>query len=820
MSRHLPRNQSAHWRGLHCRRVNADRRTKAAGLLQTLRKRKHVMWLMAVSLLAVACTSQSVETETTIAPTTSSEPAVAVPAVDLVAFSDHLYGVEGSAPEGWTEIDYGILLRGGSSSDPTLLVQQAVAGATAAEVMSVLTVNLELSGPPPAGETIETNHLNWTQYSFETQSAQFGGQLMLGEAAVAESDFGAFLVGLIAAPEEVEGLTQAVFRPAVDAFTPPPPPAGVDLSAPYMDASLATEERVEDLLSRMTLKDKIGQMTQVEKDSIFAADIAHLGIGSILSGGGGSPAENTPAAWAVMVDGFQEHALAGPLGIPLIYGIDAVHGHNNVKGATVFPHNIGLGAANDPELMQRIGEVTAREVAATGIDWDFAPTIAVTQDIRWGRTYESYSEDPDLVSALAVAYMAGLQGDDLSDRATVLATPKHFVGDGGTTWGSATTAGQLIDQGVTEVDEETLRAIHLPPYVAAVDHDAQSVMVSYSSWNDTRMHAESYLITDVLKGELAFGGFVVSDWGAVDQISDDYYEAVVTAINAGIDMNMVPYQYRRFISVLWQAVDNGDVPIERIDDAVRRILRVKFELGLFETPFSDPDLLASVGSEEHRAVAREAVAKSAVLLKNDDDLLPIAMDGGVIFVGGQAADDIGIQSGGWTIEWQGKEGSITPGTTILEGIEAAVPEDVAVYYDKFGNLARVDVPDLEPDFCIAVVGERPYAEYEGDSADLALASRDLPVLDNMAASCDRVAVVMISGRPLIIADRIDGWDALVAAWLPGTEGHGVADVLFGNEPFSGRLPFTWPESIEQLPLVDGGFGGEPLFLFGFGLETG
>lgn len=788
-------------------------------------QRYHLL-IAVFAILAAGCTTQSsdIESTTTISTTTTGvttapDDAVAVATVELEPFSDYLYGVEGVAPAGWSPIEYGVLLRGESATDATLLVQQAAPAATAAEVMGALVAQLELGGPPPAGGSIETDHLTWTQYSFETAATQFGGQPMRGEAALAESEFGAFVVGLIAPPEEIDALVGSVFQPAVAAFVPPAVPAGADVSAPYLDASLPADERVEDLLGRMTLRDKIGQMTQVEKGSILAEDIAYLGIGSILSGGGGSPTENTPQGWAAMVDGYQGYALDGPLGIPLIYGVDAVHGHNNVKGATVFPHNVGLGAANDPELMTRIGEITAAEVAATGIDWNFAPTVAVTQDIRWGRTYESFGEDPDLVTPLAVAYMEGLQGDDLSDGMTVLATPKHFVGDGGTTWGSATGAGR-IDQGVTEVDEATLRAVHLPPYVAAVDRGAESVMISYSSWNDTKMHAESYLITDVLKSELGFGGFVISDWGAIDQISDDYYEAVVTSINAGVDMNMVPYQYRRFISVLWQAVDNGDVSTERIDDAVRRILRVKFELGLFEEPYADPGLLASVGSDEHRAVAREAVAKSAVLLKNEGGLLPIGDEVTTIFVGGQAADDIGIQSGGWTIEWQGKEGAITPGTTILQGIEASVPEGVTVYYDKFGNLDRVDAGDqpIEPDLCVAVVGERPYAEFEGDSADLAMASRDLPVLDNLAAACDAVVVVLISGRPLMVTDMIDGWDAVVAAWLPGTEGQGVADVLFGIEPFSGKLPFTWPRSIDQVPLEALiGSGEDPLFPFGHGL---
>ena len=791
--------------------------------------RAHVLLAAAIAVAFFGCTSESEPAETTAASTTTApastttsitaDTAVTGPSVDLVAFNDQLYGVEGVAPAGWSLEEYGVVLRGDSATDATLLVQQVAPAATAAELMSGLVASLELAGPPPAGDTIETDHLTWTQYSFETAAAQLGGQLMRGEAALAESEFGAFVVGLIASPEEIDALAESVHQPAVEAFTPPTVPTGADMSAPYMDASLSIDERVEDLLGRMTLADKIGQMTQVEKDSILPEDIAYLGIGSLLSGGGGSPAENTPEAWATMVDGFQEYALNGPLGVPLVYGVDAVHGHNNVKGATVFPHNIGLGAANDIELMRRIGEATAAEVAATGIDWNFAPTVAVPQDIRWGRTYEGYGERPDLVTPLAIAYLEGLQGSDLADGTSVLATPKHFIGDGGTTWGSSTTPGS-IDQGVTEVDEETLRAVHLPPYVEAINDGAASIMASFSSWNDTKVHADQYLLTDVLKSELGFGGFVVSDWGAIDQISDDYYEAVVTAINAGIDMNMVPYQYHRFIFLLRQAVENRDVSIERIDDAVRRILRVKFELGLFESPYSDPSLLASVGATEHRALAREAVAKSAVLLKNDNGTLPISSNVGSIFVGGQAGDDIGIQSGGWTIEWQGKQGAITPGTTILEGIEAAVPDGVTVYYDKFGNFDRVDAPGVEPELCIAVVGERPYAEYEGDSADLSLASRDFPVLENLAAACDDIVVVLISGRPLMIADMIDGWDALVAAWLPGTEGQGVADVLFGIEPFTGSLPYTWPKSIEQVPLgALSASGEEPLFPFGFGLES-
>lgn len=602
--------------------------------------------------------------------------------------------------------------------------------------------------------------------------------------------------------------------------TPAPTRPAIPADAPYKNPDLPTAERVEDLLARMSLLDKIAQMTLVEKNSIRLEDITTLGIGGLLSGGGGYPDPNTPENWAAMVDGFQAAALDSYLGIPLIYGVDAVHGHNNMAGAVIFPHNIGLGAANNPELMTQIGQITAAEMIATGIYWNYAPVLAIPQDIRWGRTYEGYGENTDLVTALAIAYMQGLQGDDLSAPDTVLATPKHFVGDGGAVWGSSTTGSYLIDQGVTDVDEATLRAIHLPPYAAAINAGAQNIMISYSSWDGLKMHGQQYLITEVLRGELGFNGFIVSDWAGMDQISNDYYTAIVTSINAGVDMNMVPYDYHRFINTMLEAVANGDITEARIDEAVRNILTVKFELGLFAHPFSNPDLLAEVGSAEHRAVAREAVAQSQVLLKNEGDMLPLSPDISTLYVGGQAAHDIGIQSGGWTIEWQGAEGEITTGTTILQGVEAAVSADTTVVYNEFGRFE--DLPAGEPVVCIAVVGERPYAEGIGDSADLKLPVGDLRVLQRMTETCDQLAVVLISGRPLIITDLIDEWDALVAAWLPGTEGQGVADVLFGLKPFIGTLPYTWPESVEQLPfdfaaLAEGTV--VPLFPFGYGLQT-
>lgn len=597
------------------------------------------------------------------------------------------------------------------------------------------------------------------------------------------------------------------------------PPAGEELipvaeDALYKQADAPIPDRVEDLLAHMTLAEKIGQMTLVEKNSIYENDITNLSIGGLLSGGGGYPQEgNTPEQWAAMVDGFQEYALDSHLGVPLIYGVDAVHGHSNVVGAVIFPHNIGLGAANDPQLMEEIGQVTGLEMAATGIYWNYAPGVMVPQDIRWGRTYEGYGETPELVSGLGAAYLQGLQSLELVSPNTVIGTPKHFVGDGGTGWGTSTTGSYQIDQGVTEVDEAALLAIHLPPYVAVIDAGARSIMISFSSWGGMKMHAQEYLITDVLKGELGFTGFVVSDWGGIDQISGDYYEAVVAAINAGIDMNMVPSQYTRFINTLTKAVEEGDVPMSRIDDAVRRILTVKMEMGLFEQPYSQADLLAEVGSDEHRALAREAVAKSLVLLKNEGYLLPLSDTMSHLYIAGTAADDIGIQSGGWTIEWQGKKGDITSGTTILEGIQNAVSSDTMVEYSLSGRFEGD--PSAPDSVCLGIVGELPYAEGWGDNADLNLPAGENRVLRRLESDCANLVVVLVSGRPLIVTDALEGWDGLIAAWLPGTEGAGVADVLFGDVPFSGALPYTWPASTDQLPL--GSTEEEPLFPFGYGL---
>jgi beta-glucosidase len=502
----------------------------------------------------------------------------------------------------------------------------------------------------------------------------------------------------------------------------------------------------------------------------------------------------------------------------LLYGADAVHGHNNVRGAVVFPHNIGLGASRDALLVNRIGRTTALEALATGIHWVFAPAVSVPQDIRWGRTYEGFSEDTELVTQLGVAQLQGLQNSDgvadLAHPRTVLASVKHFVGDGGTTWGSNTTNDWIIDQGVTEVDEATLRAVHLPPYVAAIKAGARNIMVSHSSWGGLRMHAQKYLLTDLLKGELGFAGFLVSDWGSIDAIAPDYYTSVVTSINAGVDMVMAPYDGDRFITHLTRAVEKGHVSLARIDDAVRRILTVKFAQGLFEQPYGDDSLLPLVGSEAHRAVAREAVRKSLVLLKNDGNTLPLSRDASLILVAGQAADDVGLQCGGWTIAWQGQTGDITPGMTVLAGIRAAASENTTVRYSPAGKPGPSEdiSTDALADVGIVVLGEAPYAEGEGDRADLHLPDADLELLKGVRSRCKILVVVLITGRPLIITGQLPLADALVAAWLPGTEGDGVAQVLFGDYPFTGRLPYTWPRSMAQVPRCQ---GDDPLFPLGY-----
>jgi len=571
---------------------------------------------------------------------------------------------------------------------------------------------------------------------------------------------------------------------------------GSDSAAPSASTSGGRPD-VEALIREMTLDEKIGQMTQAERSALRPeADIRGFFLGSVLSGGGSAPGDRTAPAWAEMYDRFQGLALQTRLRIPLLYGVDAVHGHNNVVGAVVFPHNIGLGCARSASLVERVARATAEEVAATGLGWTFSPCIAVARDIRWGRTYESFGETPELVAEMAAAAVRGYQP-------TILACAKHYLADGGTAGGR--------DQGDAVMDEAALRAIHLPGYRAAVGAGVGSVMASFSSWNGQKMHGNRYLLTDVLKGELGFQGFVVSDWAGIDQLPGDYTSDVEISINAGIDMVMVPERYPEFVSTLRSLVQSGRVPQARVDDAVRRILRQKIALGLWEKPLADRTLLPQVGSDAHRQLGREAARQSLVLLKNEGRLLPLSKLTRRIHVAGRNADDLGNQCGGWTISWQGSSGAITNGTTILQGLRAGVQGDASVTYARDGSGAA------GADVGVVVIGETPYAEGVGDRADLALSADDVAAVRAVRAAGVPVVVVVVSGRPLILDAILADASSIVAAWLPGTEGAGVADVLFGDFAPTGELSHSWPRSMKQVPINVGDAAYDPLFAFGYGL---
>ncbi|MBP8606061.1 MAG: glycoside hydrolase family 3 C-terminal domain-containing protein [Phycisphaerae bacterium] len=583
------------------------------------------------------------------------------------------------------------------------------------------------------------------------------------------------------------------------------------------DQSLSLwDQPARQLLAKMTLDEKIGQMTQADHEFIKdPADVEKYFLGSVLNGGSSDPAEgNSPKAWADMYDRYQQHALKTRLGIPLLYGVDAVHGHNNVIGAVIFPHNIGLGCTRDPQLVEEIARITAVEMRATGVNWAFAPCVTVPQDERWGRTYEGFSEDPQLVSLLGQAAIRGLQAGRLGDPLAVAACAKHYAGDGGTAFGS-TKDGRGLDQGDTRVDETTFRRIHLAPYIPAVKAGVGTIMPSYSSWNGVKCSANKYLLTDVLKKELDFEGFLISDYNAIDQIDPDYKTAIMISVNAGMDMAMVPQRYPEFIHCLKELVNEGKVPMERIDDAVLRILRVKFAMGLMDknrSVLTDRTLMARLGSEDHRQVACKAAAKSLVLLKNDNKILPLSKKIARIHVAGKNADDLGSQCGGWTIDWQGRTGQVTEGgTTILNAIRQAVSTNTQVTFSKDGTGA--DGADVG----IAVIGETPYAEMKGDRDNLNLDSQDIETVEKMKKAGIPVVVILISGRPMIITSILDKADAFIAAWLPGTEGQGVADVVFGNQKPSGKLSYSWPRDNSQIPVNIGDSDYNPLFPYGFGL---
>ncbi|MEZ4416140.1 MAG: exo 1,3/1,4-beta-D-glucan glucohydrolase [Gemmatimonadota bacterium] len=601
-----------------------------------------------------------------------------------------------------------------------------------------------------------------------------------------------------------------------------------------LPADPGLEARVEELLARMSLEEKVGQIIQADVRRVSAEDVRTYHLGSVLNGGGGFPNDDKHATvgdWLALADMIHDASVdttGGRVGIPILWGVDAVHGHNNVIGATLFPHNVGLGAAHDPDLIRRIGEVTAREIRVTGHDWNFGPTVAVPRNGRWGRAYEGYAEDPDLVSAYADALVRGLQGEPGSpqflDDDHVIATAKHFLGDGATDGGT--------DQGDALVTEEELRTIHGAPYVTALRAGVQSVMASFSSWHGVKMHANRALLTDVLKDTLGFDGVLVGDWNAHGQIPGCTNESCAATINAGVDVFMVPDDWKALYENTLAQARAGQIPAERLDDAVRRILRVKLRAGVFDRgrPSSrryagDERVLAS---PEHRAVARQAVRESLVLLKNNDGLLPLA-PGQSVLVTGDGADDIGKQSGGWTLTWQGTGNVNTdfPGaTSIWQGVRAAV--------EAAGGTAQLSPdgsfdPARPPDVALVVFGEDPYAEFQGDRENVDYPRQGKSELDlqrRLRTAGVPVVAVFITGRPLWVNPELNAADAFVVAWLPGSEGGGIADVLFTDaagstvHDFTGRLSFSWPRTPDQSVLNRGDTLYDPLFAYGYGLSYG
>ena len=612
-------------------------------------------------------------------------------------------------------------------------------------------------------------------------------------------------------------------------------------SSPF-PADAAEEARLDGILSGMSLRDKVGQVIMGEIQYVSPRDVRHYRLGAVLNGGGSFPGKDRHASaadWLALADAYHEASIDrndGRPAIPVIWGTDAVHGANNVFGATLFPHNIGLGATANPELLELIGAATAREVAATGIYWNFAPTLAVPRNDRWGRTYEGYSEQHDLVAKLGAALIEGMQGAvgrDFMAPGRVLSTAKHFLGDGGTTGG--------VDQGNTEVGEEELARIHAAGYRTALGSGAQTVMVSFSSWNGLKMHANPYLLKEVLKGRMGFDGFLVGDWDGHSQVPGCKASSCPEAFNAGVDMFMAPQHWKGLHRNLLRQVRMGEIATARLDDAVRRILRVKLRAGLLDAPLPSERPLASgsdsaaasrsdwIGHPEHRALARRAVRESLVLLKNAGGVLPIAPKSRFL-VAGAAASDIPSQLGGWSMTWQGDdiENSDFPGaTSILDGVRAALEgAGGTVEYRPFIEVPTGPAGSL-PDVALLVYGERPYAEYEGDVKTLEFSSRDKSHLEaarRLRAAGVPVVSVLLTGRPLAVPDEIEASDAFVVAWLPGSEGAGVADVLIADAggaarfDFAGRLPFSWPQIPDQAVNNPGDEPYRPAYPLGFGLR--
>jgi beta-glucosidase len=582
----------------------------------------------------------------------------------------------------------------------------------------------------------------------------------------------------------------------------------------------ANDTKVQALLSQMTLEEKVGQMIQANQANLKdPSDVEKYFLGSLLSGGSSDPKTgNGLVDWTDHYDSLQSRTQNTRLRIPLLYGIDAVHGHSNVLGATLFPHNIGLGCTRNPQLVEGAARITAIETRATGINWTFAPCVTVPRDERWGRTYEGFGEDPELARTLGEAAVRGYQGNDLADPLSLLACAKHFIGDGGTKYGTGRKLRenlQILDRGNVILSEDELRRIHLAGYVSAIKAGVGTIMPSYSSWNGVKCSGSKRLLTEILKDELKFNGFLISDYDAIDEMPGDYKTQIERSVNAGMDMFMVSAKYRELYGLLLELVRENRVPMARIDDAVKRILRVKFAMGLMDpgrSDLADRKLHPRFGSAAHRLVARECVRASLVLLKNEKRVLPASKKLSRIHVAGKSADDIGNQCGGWTISWQGKSGAnTTGGTTVLKAVQETVSPATKVTYSKDGSDAT------GADLGIVVIGETPYAEWMGDRQNLELSEEDVAVVEKMKQSGMPVVVVLISGRPIIIDKIVDKADALVAAWLPGTEGRGVTDVLFGDFKFAGKLSFSWPRTMDQIPINVGDKDYNPLFKYGFGL---
>ncbi len=591
----------------------------------------------------------------------------------------------------------------------------------------------------------------------------------------------------------------------------------------------AVEMRVAGLLGQMTLSEKIGQMVMVDYAGLASPDdVTAYFIGALLPSADEAPSTNAPQDWLDLANQFLPKALATRLGIPLILGIDAVHGDAKVAGATVFPHGIALGCTGDAALVTQVEQATAAEVLAMGFSMSFSPDSDVGQDERWGRTYESFGEDPTLVSRMVSAAVTGYQGTLLGGTGSLMACPKHCLGAGGTSWGTGVMGG--IDQGDAEITEAEMRAVHLPPFQAAVNAGAMAIMVSYSSWNGTKMSASTEWLTDVIKGELGYSGFLLSDYNAIGQLDGDSQEQAATAINAGLDMIMMSDGYTGFISDVSTLVANGTIPMSRIDDAVTRILRAKVIAGLFDAPAPDGGSLATVGSPAHRQLARQAVRESLVLLQNDNNLLPLPKSAHVALAG-PGANDVGVQSGGWTLGWQGvTETNATPigGTTIFEGMQATASAPSLVTYSWNGS----SVP-AGTSVGVVVLYENPYAEYEGDTDDPNFSNTSTAqdpsghiiydglaagIVSNMVGAKIPLVLVLVTGRPVRIESYLPQFQAVVAAWLPGSEGEGVADVLYGDANFVGTLTKSWPRDATVLPISSLQTGADPLFPYGFGLR--